>query len=175
MATQCPGSTTSVSKAYELAWTATLTAVCIASRQFLQFLPNIKPVTSIVCLTATLISLRSALLVATGTTILSSLLLGTGPYVIYQCLAWYTIAILYHLLHKTKLGRTMVVELIYMFLSGFLFGAIVSLERLHYGGLPVYLGYWVAGLPFDLLHAIGNTASHPVCKKAMTTAMGVRR
>jgi len=44
----------------------------------------------------------------------------------------------------------------FSFFSGYLFGFFVSFEKLIYGGFKVYLAYYLAGLYFDTLHAIGN-------------------
>lgn len=142
---------------------------------YLQFLPNIKPVTSIIILTVPMLSLTMALYVATTMTLVSGLLLGITPVVFFQIFAWWLIAIIEKLLVSTRIGRTRVVQLLYVFLSGYIFGIFVSMDQLLYGGWKVYITYWLAGLTFDTLHAIGNVAFYPICKIIMARALEVSK
>lgn len=144
---------------------ALLSSICVISRQFLTFLPNIKPVTSIVIITAREMSLSAALKLITVTVMVSGALLGMGTWIPFQLIAWYTIATLAHL--TTKVKHQKMAEIVLAVTSGMLFGALVSLEKLLIGGPIMYVTYWVSGLPFDLLHSVGNIVFYPLCKAAM--------
>ncbi len=39
---------------------------------------------------------------------------------------------------------------------GLFFGVFCSIIYLFIGGVPAMLGYWIEGIPFDVLHMIGN-------------------
>ena len=155
------GTTKQTSKTEEMATASLLIAVCVASRALFPFLPNIKPVTPIIMLTVQLMGLRSGLFVATGTVLISGALLGLGPWIPFQLLAWYTIAGISHLISKAPLLNTTKSSTLVCGAFGVLFGAIVSLEKILYGGPLVYIAYWTTGIPFDVLHAVGNIALYP--------------
>ena len=44
------------------------------------------------------------------------------------------------------------------YLYGFCFGALCSLPYFVIGGPIMAFNYWIAGIPFDILHGIGNIA-----------------
>ena len=46
---------------------------------------------------------------------------------------------------------------------GYVFGFFVSWEKLMYRGLKVFIPYYIAGLFFDTLHAVGNFVFYPIC------------
>jgi len=41
---------------------------------------------------------------------------------------------------------------------GFIFGLLCSIPYFFIGGFPMAMAYWIAGIPFDLLHGVGNIA-----------------
>lgn len=142
-----------------------MSALCIVSRQYLTFLPNIKPVTSIVIITAREKPLAISLELVTVVTMVSGALLGTGTWIPFQLLGWYVIALLGKL--TTKLRPHLLWEWILILTSGYLYGLIVSLEKLLIGGPIMFLTYWTSGLLFDTLHTIGNVLFYPICKTIM--------
>jgi energy-coupling factor transport system substrate-specific component len=143
-----------------------LAAVNVASRVFLQFLPNVKPVTSIVILATIAFGLRFGIELAAATTLVSGILLGFGTYLPFQILGWCVIAGVTALLDKGVPSGMVWPFAAWAFFSGFVYGVFVSLDKLFIS--PMYFAvYYVNGFPFDALHAIGNLAFFPVCYFAL--------
>lgn len=147
----------------EITFVGVMSALCIASRVMLQFLPNIKPVTSIIIIMSILFGTRVGVEVAVVTTVLSGFLLGLGPWIPFQILAWGSIAFIAGVLGHFTISRNVFIMSWLSAISGFLFGVVVSLQMLVTAGIYGYITYWLAGLTFDLLHAAGNLAFYPLC------------
>lgn len=146
-----------------------LTALNVASRVFLQFLPNIKPVTSIIILSAVVFGLSFAFELAAATVLISGVLLGFGPFLPFQFLAWSLIAVFAWLLDRVlPAGRRFKLPAlaVWAFLSGYVYGFFVSLDKLAVG-YTYFLSYYVSGLYFDTLHAVGNLVFFPLCYRAL--------
>jgi energy-coupling factor transport system substrate-specific component len=151
---------------YRIALIGVLTAVNAASRVFLQFLPNIKPVTSIIILVTIAFGLRFGIELAASTALVSGVLLGFGTYLPFQILGWCVIAGVTALLDKLLPPGQVWPFAAWAFFSGFIYGIFVSLDKLFIS--PMYfIVYYLNGFPFDALHAIGNLVFFPVCYFAL--------
>ena len=160
-----------MSKAQRISLVALLSSICTVSRVTLTFLPNIKPVTSIIIIVSSLYGPSLGIEVAVVTTLLSNTLLGMGPWTLYQIVAWSLIALLSGLLGKTKIGKDQHTQQALSVLAAYLFGFVVSLEKLLYSTPQAFLIYYISGLYFDSLHAIGNLIFYPICHKIITIAI----
>lgn len=156
-----------MSKSYNIALVGILSAINVAARVLFQFLPNIKPVTSIIIITTLSLGLYIAMQVVVTTTLLSAILLGIGPYVFFQIFAWMIIVLITFFIKKYINPKNIALYTIWAGLSGFVFGLIVSSEKLLYGW-AYFLTYYLAGIPFDALHALGNILFFPICYFALT-------
>ena len=74
------------SKVKEISLIGILAAVNIASRIYLQALPNIKPVTSIIIISVMLFGLGFGVKLSIVTTVVSNLFLGMGTWTFFQIL-----------------------------------------------------------------------------------------
>lgn len=133
-----------------------LSALCVVSRIMLQFLPNIKPVTSIIVLVSCRYGWRFGIKVAIISTLISNMILGMGSWLPFQIFAWSVIALLSGLIGKSTISKSIVFMSCFSFFCGYIFGFLVSFEKLLYGGIKVFWAYYISGLYFDTLHAIGN-------------------
>lgn len=145
-----------MSKTYEIALIGILSAICVVSRLTLQFLPNIKPVTSIIIIVSIFMGAKYGISIAVIQTLISGMILGLGTYIPFQILAWALIAVIASIL--SPISKNIYIVSIISTISGYLFGIIVSLERLIYTNLEGTIVYYISGLYFDTLHAIGNLA-----------------
>lgn len=156
-----------MTKVKEIALISILAAVNIASRIYLQFLPNIKPVTSIIIISVMLFGLAFGVKLSVVTTIVSNLFLGMGTWTFFQILAWVVICLLTDVfvgaIRKTGREPHLIFMAIFAFVMGYVFGIVVSLEQLMLGGLHLYIVYYLAGLLFDTFHAVGNFAFYLIC------------
>lgn len=139
-----------------------LTAVNVTSRLWLQFLPNIKPVTSIIILVTVAFGLRFGLELAFATVMVSGVLLGFGAYLPFQLLGWCMIVLLTHLLGRFVPFGALPLFTAWAFLCGYIYGFFVSLDKL-FISLSYFWVYYLNGLVFDTLHAVGNLVFFPLC------------
>ena len=151
------------SKVKEISLIGILAAVNIASRIYLQALPNIKPVTSIIIISVMLFGLGFGVKLSIVTTVVSNLFLGMGTWTFFQILAWVVIClitqVLLDFLKKIHKEPKLFPMAIFSFLMGYVFGIVVSLEQLMLGGPSLYM----AGLLFDTFHAVGNFCFYLIC------------
>ena len=160
-------STVKLSKTKEITTIALLSAVNIASRIYLQFLPNFKPVTSIIIISVMVFGLAFALKLTVVTTLVSNLYLGMGIWTFFQILAWFTICLL-TLAVKNAFVRfhkepNLLFMAIFAFFMGYVFGFVVSLDVFLIGGPVAFWTYYIAGLLFDTYHAVGNLFFYFLC------------
>ena len=143
------------SKVKEISLIGILAAVNIASRIYLQALPNIKPVTSIIIISVMLFGLGFGVKLSMGT------------WTFFQILAWVVIClitqVLLDFLKKIHKEPKLFPMAIFSFLMGYVFGIVVSLEQLMLGGPSLYIVYYMAGLLFDTFHAVGNFCFYLIC------------
>lgn len=143
-----------------------LTAVNVTARLWLQFLPNIKPVTSIIILATLAFGLRFGLELSMTTVLLSGVLLGLGTYIPFQFLGWCIIVLFTHLLDRFLPFGKLYVFTIWAFLCGYIYGFFVSIDKLFIS--PAYFwSYYLNGFLFDTLHATGNLVFFPLCYYAL--------
>ncbi|HLR80008.1 MAG TPA: ECF transporter S component [Bacillota bacterium] len=139
---------------YKITLLAFLAALAVVGRAIFSFLPNIQPVTSIIIICGIVLGPVAAILLALLTTFLSNMILGMGIWTIWQVIAWALIGFLSGMIGKysTKLPLYIIVS--FSFMSGYIYGLIISLTTYQVTGK--FLPYYVAGLPFDTYHAVGN-------------------
>ena len=151
----------------EIALIGILSALNITSRIYLQFLPNIKPVTSIIIISVLLFGLSFGIKLTFVTTIVSDVFLGMGLWTVFQIFAWVMICLLTQGLKSffqlRKKDPPLLLLAIFSALMGYVFGFFVSFEQFCYGGWGLFIPYWIAGLSFDTLHAGGNFFFYLIC------------
>jgi len=134
-----------------------LSAVNIGSRIVLQFLPNIKPVTSLIIISVILFGLSFGLELTLVTTLVSNMYLGMGIWTVFQIFAWAMICILTELFIRLfKRIPPLLFMAIFSAIMGYVFGLFVSFEKLVIGGWGLFIPYYISGLVFDTYHAVGN-------------------
>lgn len=155
------------SKVREISLIGILAAVNIASRIYLQALPNIKPVTSIIIISVMLFGLGFGVKLSIVTTIVSNLFLGMGTWTFFQILAWVVICLITQLLldflKKINKQPKLLPMAIFAFFMGYVFGFVVSFEKLMLGGPSLFIVYYISGLLFDTFHAVGNFGFYLIC------------
>ena len=147
-----------------------LSAFNIASRMFLQFAPTIKPVTTVIIVTAMVLGFRYSLYINVVTVLVSGILLGFGTFIPFQILAWAIIGGLAGMLHKNQLYKKIPIGFMALLcaIGGFVFGFFVSLDKFFIAGPYAFYVYYLNGLPFDGLHAAGNFFFYLVCAPILT-------
>lgn len=123
------------------------------------FFPNIQPMTALLIIIALNIGLVDSLVVSLLSILLTNLFLGMGPWTILQIISFATIILLTGFLKKLyRFGsfKSRIVFSIWSLMVGFLYGFIISYLNFRLYGLNNFLVYYVNGLPFDLMHGLGN-------------------
>ena len=120
-------------------------------------LPNIQPVTVAALIIGAQLGARRGIAFAVLVTMISNFILGDGIWTLYQALGWSAVAIIGAQSNlivdgELQLNRTYVCALI----SAFLFDFIVSLSILGTVSFTGFFVYLLNGIPYDLLHAVGN-------------------
>ncbi|MBH0229630.1 ECF transporter S component [Halobacillus yeomjeoni] len=141
---------------YKITLIAMLAALAIAGRIALSQIPNVQPVTAIIILTGFWLGPVAGILMAVLTTFVSNMLLGMGIWTIWQIIAWALIGLGAGILGKYWSRLPVWGLSVYGFVSGLFFGLVISLTMRSFG--QPFLAYYLAGLPFDINHALSNSA-----------------
>ena len=139
---------------YKLTLLALLAAMAVVGRSVFAFLPNVQPVTSIIIICGLFLGPVSAIILAILTTFLSNMLLGMGIWTIWQVISWGIIGLISGLLGMIPRKIPIFLIVLFAIFSGYFYGFIISLTTYQITGK--FWPYYLAGLPFDTNHAIGN-------------------
>ncbi|HHT36833.1 MAG TPA: ECF transporter S component [Firmicutes bacterium] len=143
-------------KVKELAIIAMLSAASVAGRVVMTPIPGLQPTTVIVMVTTMGLGLRQGLLVVLISTMVSNLQLGHGVWTLFQLLAWSVVAVISYFYGKSRWSNYLIISSVVAGFTGIIYGMIVSLNGLLF--TKRIIAYYLAGLPHDITHAIGNFA-----------------
>lgn len=146
---------------HRIALLALLTAMSTVGRLMfaLPFLPNIQPMTAIFIIIALNIGIPDSLIVSLLSMLLTNLFLGMGPWTMMQILSFAAVIILTGALkvfYRFGNIKRRFFFAIWAFIVGFIYGFVISYLNFHLYGLSNFLVYYLNGLPFDLMHGLGN-------------------
>lgn len=149
---------------------ALLTSLLTIGRIWFAVIPNVQPNTTILILASFVLGPIQGLLLAILSTITTNLVLGHGLWSFGQMVAWGLIAVMSGILGRYRHKIPWLLLTLYAGFCGFLFGFIMSVLM---GGIIMqkFWPYYLAGLPFDLNHAIGNVVFFVVLYKPLLFVM----
>ena len=136
----------------ELVFLALCTALIFSLQIALANLPNVEVVTLLVIL-YTLHFRKKALLVIYAFVVLEGIFYGFHIWWIMYLYIWTILWLV------VTLMRTHSSALVWAVTAGFyglFFGALCAIPYLFLGGFSVALSWWIAGIPFDLIHCVAN-------------------
>jgi len=139
---------------YKLTLLALLAAIGVIGRAALAFIPNVQPVTSIIIIAGVMLGPLAAIVLAVLITFLSNIILGMGIWTVWQVVSWGIIGLLSGVLGKFFKNIPLYMIVLLAIFSGYFYGFIISLTTYQVTGM--FWPYYLAGLPFDTNHAIGN-------------------
>lgn len=105
------------------------------------------------------IGVIDGLVVSLLSILLTNLFLGMGPWTIMQMFSFAGVILLTGILKKLYFFGSFKMRIsfsIWGLVVGFLYGFIISYLNFRLYGLNNFAVYYINGLPFDLLHGIGN-------------------
>ena len=148
--------------ARELVLIAVLCALGVAGRMAFAFIPQFKPVLALTVVCGAMLGGESGFLVGALTMLLSNILFQQGPWTPWQMFAMGLVGFVAGLLFFGKEKRK---KRGFLCLSGFvsalvLYGVLMNFASAMlvraYTSLPVFLSYFVAGFPMDIVHATAS-------------------
>lgn len=139
---------------HRLTLLALLAALGVVGRAFFVFMPNVQPVTSLLIICGLVLGPGSAIALALLVTFLSNMILGMGIWTVWQMISWGLIGVISGILGKIFLRIPLSLVALYAAFCGYFYGFIISLTTYQITGK--FWPYYLAGLPFDTNHAIGN-------------------
>lgn len=151
-------------KARDIVILGLMTAILLVAQVGLSFLPNIELV-SLLVIVYTHVFRKKVLLILGAFVLLEGLIYGFGTWWITYLYVWPTLALL------AWCFRDMESPLGWAILNaafGLMFGALTAITNLFISGIGGMISYWVAGIPFDLLHCAGNFVTALVLFKPLS-------
>ena len=136
----------------------TLVLAVAATRVLMQPLPNIQPVTVAALIIGAQLGARRGAAFAILVAMISNAVIGNGWWTIFQAIGWASVAVMGSKLALIVNGELQRSRLfIAAIASAFVFDLIVSLSIIDSSfTLLTFLTYLAHGIPYDLLHAVGN-------------------
>ena len=128
-------------------------AILFTQEQLLMFLPNIQLTVLLIILFVSVYSFKESIIMITAYVLLDSLYMGGFNvfYMVPMMLAWYLIPFSYHtILGKTKSEHKLA---IFALVFGFVYGWMFIPFNMIQTGIPNFIPYLVADLPFELIMA----------------------
>ncbi len=128
-------------------------AILEASKLALDLLPNIEIVT-LLFIVYTIFYGRKTILVAIGFTAIECFLKGFNVWLFMYLYIWPLLIIIVYYANRNKVGSGF-----YCILSGFFglfFGMFCSIPYLFIGGWSMAVTWWIAGIPYDIIHCVSN-------------------
>ena len=144
-----------------------MTAILLVAQVGMSFLPNIELV-SLLIIVYTLVFRKKVLYIIYTFVLLEGLIYGFGTWWFTYLYIWTVLAGVTWLLRdmESPLGWAIVNAAF-----GLMFGALTAIVNLFVSGIGGMVSYWVAGIPFDLMHCAGNFATALVLYKPLTLLM----
>lgn len=136
----------------DIAIIGVMSAIIIVAQVALAFLPNIELVSLLIILCTLVLGTKSIFIVYVFVMV-EGMLYGFGMNWVNYMYVWtilFIIVMLFRKIHST---------IFWAIVSGFYglsFGALCSIPYFLTGGIASGFAYWVAGIPFDIAHGIGN-------------------
>ena len=135
----------------------TLVASISLLRVIMAPLPNIQPVTVAALIIGAQLGARRGIAFAVLVTMVSNFIIGDGIWTLYQAIGWSAVAVIGASSNivsngKLQLGKTFG----YAIICAFLFDFIVSMSIIGTVSLNQFMIYILNGIPYDLLHVVGN-------------------
>jgi energy-coupling factor transport system substrate-specific component len=141
----------------EIAYLALMVAASVVGRTLFQPLPNVQPMTAIFLLVTFYLGSARGLIVALLSLLITNFYMGMGIWTIAQGISYAVVILLMSgLRHIPMVKRSMILQVSFSVLAGFIYGFIVSLVSVYLLGMPSFWGYYVQGISFDALHGVGN-------------------
>ena len=142
-------------------------ALIETGKRALDFLPNIEVVTLLFIVFTLSYGLKT-IVVAVSFTFFETAVYGFNNWVIMYLYMW---PLLIVIVYATRRHAGLWFYSILSGLYGLFFGLLCSIPYLVVGGPTLAFTWWIAGIPYDIIHCVGNFALCLALYKPLTFAM----
>lgn len=154
-------------KTFEIVLLGMLGAIAYAVQIALSFIPNIE-IVSILFLVYTKVFGKKALFPIYVFVLLEGIYWGFGSWWIMYLYVWAVLFIAVMLLRKND---NLVIWAVVNGAFGLTFGALCSITHGAFYGIGAGFAYFISGIPFDIIHCIGNFATALALYKPLTLVL----
>lgn len=150
---------------------AILSRLCIVLRIWLVAFPNVKPITAIILIVALYFGVSDSFIIAALTMIITGFIEGISPIIIGQIIAYGIIVFIF--LAICRFIKYTSLRAILAGILAFFYGGIVDMFSGYFYGFGTgnYIGYWLAGVYYDLVHAVSTVLFYPVILLVLKLAL----
>ena len=120
----------------------------------LSFIPNVETVTLFIIIFS-LIYREKALFIVFVFVAVMGIVYGFGLWWWGYVVIWALLCILTIKIRKILLKGSLVMA-IYSGIFGLLFGVFFAIPYAIFGGINAGIAYWISGIPYDIIHGVGN-------------------
>lgn len=131
-----------------------LGAIVVVAQIALNFIPNVELV-SLLLIIFTLIYEKKALYIVVIFTMAMGLIYGFGLWWIGYLVIWPALVMVTYIF-RNKFNKNFLALAIFSAGFGLIFGALYAIPYIFTSGMNVAIAYWIRGIPFDLIHMVGN-------------------
>ncbi|HER0742218.1 TPA: ECF transporter S component [Streptococcus pyogenes] len=157
---------------------AIMSALCVVLRMVFSSLPNVQPVTAFLLSYLLYFGLAEAVLVMMLCLFLSAFLLGFGPWVFWQVTCFVLVLLLWRFVlyplpqqfPKYQLGC----QAFLVALCGLLYGVLIDTCFAYLYSMP-WWSYVLAGMPFNIAHALSTLVFFPVVMMLFRRLIGEQK
>ena len=139
-------------KSRELILFGMLGGLTAAMQMALSFIPNIEVVTLLIILFSLIYKRKTLYIVFTFVTLMG-LLHGFGLWWFGYVILWPLLSLLTVFLREKFINIVFTINTIRLL---FLFGFFYAIPYAVFGGFNTGLSYWISGIPYDMVHGLGN-------------------
>ncbi len=133
-----------------------LTAFSHVGRLMFAPIANVQPVSAILILLTLHLGVVDALIVATLSMLISNITLGMGVWTIGQIGSYAVVILLTALVKQVQDYLPEIILALYAGFTGYVYGFLISVFSAWVYQLPSFWVYYIQGIPFDTMHAVGN-------------------
>lgn len=146
---------------------ALLGALLIVVQVALAFLPNIELVSILIVVYTVVFGFKA--MIPTAVFVVSEwLIYGFGLWSINYIYVWPLLVLIAYIFRK---NRSPLFWALVCGIYGLAFGALCAIVQACVGGIAFGVSYWINGIPFDLLHCVGNFVTALLLFRPLTRAL----
>lgn len=139
-------------KVIQAATMGLLSAILLLGQIIMAPLPNIEPVTLLLII-YTLVYGKKVFYIIYTFALLEGVIYGFGIWWVNYLYVWPILACLVLLLQKNE---SVILWSVLAGAYGLCFGALCAIPYAVSGGIGAGIAYWIEGIPFDVMHCVGN-------------------